>query len=89
MIKLLILCIPDSEPLMLKCREMIEAREEEQVEVLGRVWPWDETSWQNMPLLVAVTWSKIVDDPDINPTIQFLVSIELCSIRGEHQNGVM
>ena len=76
----LIVCIPDHKPLMLECREVIDAREEEQVEVLWGIGSQDKASQQNVPLLVAVTQSKIINDPDIHPAIGLLVSIQLGAI---------
>lgn len=43
--ELLIACVPDNKSLMLKRGEVIDAREEEGVEVLGGVGSWDKTSW--------------------------------------------
>ena len=51
---------------MLECGEMVDAGEEERVEVLWGVGSRDEPSWQNVPLLVAVTWSEVVNDPDVH-----------------------
>ena len=88
-VELLIACVPDDESLTLECREVIYAGEEKRVELLGGVGSWDKTSRQNIPLLVAVAWSKIINNPNINPAVRLLVSIKLGPISGEHQNGVM
>ena len=88
-VELLIACVPDKEPFALKGGEVINSGEEEQVEILGGVRPWDKASWQNMSLLVAVTWSEIKNDPDVYPAIRLLVSIQLCAIRREHQDGIV
>ena len=74
------MCIPDHEPLTLECGEVIDAREEERVEVLWGIGSQDKASWQNVPLLVAVTQSEIINDPDIHPSIGLLVSIQLGTI---------
>ena len=71
----LIACIPDHKPLMLECGEVIDAREEERVKVLWGIGSRDKASQQNVPLLVPVTRSEIINDPDIDPAIRLLVSI--------------
>ena len=86
---LLIACVPNKESLALKGGEVVNAGEEKRVEVLGGVGSWNEPSWQNIPLLVAVTRGEIVDDPDIYPAIRLLVSVKLCSIRREHEDSVV
>ena len=74
---------------MLEWGEMVDAREEERVEVLWGVGSQDEPSWQNVPLLVAVTWSEVINDPDVHPAIGLLVSIQLSTISQKHRDGVV
>ena len=68
---------------------MVDTREEEQVKVLWGVGSRDKPSWQNVPLLVAVTRSEVVNDPDVHPAIRLLVSIQLSTISQKHQDSVM
>ena len=68
---------------------MVYSREEKRVEILGRVGSWDKPPWQNVSLLVAVAWSKVVDYPDVHPAIRLLISVELGPIRREHEDSVV
>ena len=68
---------------------MVDTGEEEQVEVLWGVGSRDKPSWQNVLLLVVVTRSEVVNDPDVHPAIGLLASIQLSTISQKHQDGVM
>ena len=59
--------VPDLQPLLLKCDQMLKPRKQERVEVLGIMQARNKSPNKHVVLLVAQHWREIQENPDVDP----------------------
>lgn len=63
--------------------------EEERLHVLGVVGAGYNTTRKDILLFITLFGRQVQQNPDINPTIRLLVSIQLCTVHRKHQDTVV
>lgn len=68
---------------------MTDTSKEKGVNVLWLVWAWDNGARKYMSLPIMLSRGKIVQDPNGNPSVRFLVLVKLRSIQRRRNDSVM
>ena len=81
--------VVDTHSFLLDCRDVRQTRKEEGIDVFGMSRARNDTPRKDIANFVAMSRPQIQDNPDIYPTVGFLIAIELCAVDREHNNHVV